>query len=153
MVERNIGLLLEPLGRAVVGGIIDDGEVVDTDPAVVVEELADPDHLVANAGDQHDRLGAQIGTSRGHRLEVDREVLWRADINRPQTHRQRDHAASESERRTVCYPSTGKSAGFWLRIDLLRFFFLRPSPISMPPGPRTASMYSTTCSAVSKYWS
>jgi hypothetical protein len=38
-------------------------------------------------------------------------------------------------------------------IDAPRFFFLRPSPIVWPPGPRTASMYSSTCSAVSKYWS
>ena len=64
-----------------------------------------------------------------------------------------DEAAGFGHAVNLLYASTGRSAGFLLRIDLLRFFFFRPSPTSMPPGPSTASMYSSTCSAVSKYWS
>jgi hypothetical protein len=93
-VERDIGLLLEPLGRTVRGAVINDGEVVDADPAVVVEELADPNHLIANAGDQHDRLGSQIGEPRRRRIEADDEVLRSGDVHWPQANRQRDHAAS-----------------------------------------------------------
>ena len=65
----------------------------------------------------------------------------------------REMVAEAFERAGLDHHRICSSGGLGLRIDRPRLFFLRPSPIESPPGPRTASMYSTTCSGVSKYWS
>ena len=63
--------------------------------------------------------------------------------------RRREHGAHSVVARR--HPRIVSGLGRGPRIDLPRFFFRRPSPTSRPPGPNTASMYSSTCSAVSKY--
>ena len=57
------------------------------------------------------------------------------------------------QRARLDHDTIGRRAGFGPRMLVRRFLRFRPSPISWPPGPSTASMYSSTCSAVSKYWS
>ena len=86
------------LAKAALAGKVD-GKVVDTDPAIVVEELSDPNHLIANAGDQHDRLGSQIERRGWRRIETDDKVLWGSEVHWPQANRQRNQRASERRRR------------------------------------------------------
>ena len=54
MPDRDVGLTRRPVHQAVGGIVVDDEEVPDAEPAVVVGEARQPRPLVAQAGDEQD---------------------------------------------------------------------------------------------------